>query len=137
MTISVDMTNTVSQLRPLHEITDPAKVRALVAAYEADQPVSPVVILADERGLMPVCGSHRIAAIKEVYCEDAEISDLAESGYLIVLDFAEVYEDASDELTALLDQIHAPSGDYYTDLCRLLSAECGGEVAAALKDQIN
>ena len=130
------MTNTVSQLHPLHEITDPAKVRALVEAYEQDRRVSPVVVLVDERGLMPVCGSHRIAAIKEVYCDDAEICDLEGDGYLILLDFAEIYEDASEELTAMLDQIHAPSGDYYTDLCRLLSAECGGEVAAALADQI-
>ena len=131
------MTNTVSQLVAPHQITDRNLFSALVSAYRDDKYVPPVVALAGERGVLAVCGSHRIAAIKEVYEEDADLDILVDAHYLIVLDFEDIYNGANEATQALLDRLHDPSGDYYTDLCRLLSAECGGEVAAALKDQIN
>lgn len=131
------MNNTVSQLVAPHQITDRNLFAALVSAYQADKYVPPVVALADERGVLAVCGSHRIAAIKEVYEEDADLDILVDAHYLIVLDFADIYDDADEATQALLDRLHAPSGDDLTDLCAALSRQCGGEVAAALKDQIN
>lgn len=132
-----DMTNTVSKLYAPHEVTDQSLLSSLIESYEADKYVTPVVVLADERGVLAVCGSHRIAAIKEVYNEDADLEILTDAHYLIVLDFAEVYESADEATQALLDRIHAPSGDDLTDLCAALSRQCGGDVAAALKDQIS
>ncbi len=127
---------TLSQVVAPHQITDPAKFGKLCSRYQLDLEVTPVVILTGSRGLIAVCGSHRVAALKEVYEDDTEIETLENLGYVLSVDYDDVYNDASDELRGLLDELHNPSGDYYTDLCRALSAELGGEVAAALADQI-
>lgn len=132
----MNMSNTVSRLVAPHKVTNPNLLASLIESYEADKYVPPVVVLSDERGLLAVCGSHRIAAIKEVYNEDADLEVLTDAHYLIVLDYADIYDDADEATQALLDRLHDPSGDDLTDLCAALSRQCGGEVAAALKDQI-
>ena len=58
-----------------------------------------------ERGLLAVCGSHRIAAIKDVYNEDADLEVLTDAHYLIVLDYADIYDDADEATQALLDRL--------------------------------
>lgn len=128
---------TLSRLQAPHQITDPAKFGKLCSRYQLDLPVTPVVVLADEGvAVHAVCGSHRIAALKEVYEEDTDLEDLEESGYILSLDFDAIYEEGDENMRGLLDKIHDPTGDYYAELCAALVKQCGGAVATALQDQI-
>lgn len=101
------MSKTLDMVIEPHAVVDAAKLASLIAAYESDADVPAVTLLDAPGGLFAICGSHRIAAAREVYEVDADVE--ADLGWT-VLDSNDVYEAASADVRAMLDDLFAGRG---------------------------
>jgi len=83
-----------------HEPDDAAKVAALVGAYGNGEAVTPVVVIdwsgSDYDGLSPmaISGSHRLAAMREVYNDENDIELFDDQ--IIVVDGDQLLRDLCD-----------------------------------------
>jgi hypothetical protein len=136
-----------------HEPRDPAKLAALAAAYEAGAEVPSVVVIdwegSDHDGRQPsaISGSHRLAAMREVYDEDQPADRFGEievvSGEEIIDALTAIDEDSergalAASALAELESLGNPFAG--TDFGALCAALCDLGVlpeaaAAALADQ--
>ncbi len=136
-----------------HEVRDPAKLAALVAAYQAGAAVPPVVVIDwtgtdDHDGAPPsaLSGSHRLAALCEVHEGDTAADSLG----VVVLSGADLIDDLAglaegDGTTAraaeyALDELAALADDGGVDLSRLCEVLIStgvlpAEAASALEGQ--
>lgn len=88
--------------RPPHEVTDTAKVKAMVAALERGETLPPVIVC----GEIAFSGSHRLAAWKHLGLapEAVEIEDAEYCAAMEALDLDPLYDechDLDDLVTAL------------------------------------
>lgn len=139
----------IDQIIPPHAPDAADKIASLIAAYEANEAVPPVVVLTfADNAPCAICGSHRLAALVEGGWGDEEIDD---SEFVIIVDGDDLIEqlqaiaddedhdhdrDASLALEAIERLLNNRSIDF-GDLASALIA-CGvlsPEAAAALEDQ--
>lgn len=136
-----------------HEVRDPAKFAGLVTAYQTGAAVPPVVVIDwegtdDHDGAPPsaLSGSHRLAAMCDVYDTDAAADSLG----VIVVNGADLIDDLAgmaegDGVTAraaeyALDELAALADDGGVDLSRLCEVLIStgvlpAEAASALEGQ--
>lgn len=114
-----------------HAVTDPALFASLVAAYESEVDVTPVVVVDLGSASVALCGSHRIAAAREVFEPDTDIEDL---GWLVA-DGESLYQAADEDQRAILDALAADRADYAEAITVLLPL-LTDEAQAALADQV-
>jgi hypothetical protein len=102
---------TLSHIIEPHEVRDQKLLNELVAAYEADQEVSPPVVL-DYGGeaAFALSGSHRLAAMREVFEDDAT-ELLVDGGLLVWVDGEELYHAADEDQEDALDRLGSGRGD--------------------------
>jgi hypothetical protein len=122
----------LSALVPPHAADDPAKVAALVAAYRVDAEVTRPVAVDYGHALVALSGSHRIAALREVYEAETDAADL-----VLVLDAGDLYEAAEGDPDAIrtLDRLAAADVGDYAEAIRTLWPYLDDEARAALDDQ--
>jgi hypothetical protein len=101
------MSKTLDMVIEPHAVIDAVKFANLIAAYQADADVPAVTLLDAPGGLFAICGSHRIAAAREVYESDADVE--TDLGWT-VLDANEAYEAADADVRAMLDDLFAGRG---------------------------
>lgn len=124
----------LSDVIPPHEPNNHAKVESLIRAYENNFDVSPVVVLTwREWPPTAITGSHRLAALSEVYNEDVELDDL--DGYVVPVDGEGIHaaltamalDDDADgrdwaaSALAWLDIARSDQGADFNTLCEALS----------------
>lgn len=130
-------------IRPPHEVRDQNKLAGLVAAYRAEQPVTPVVVLTDEdddRYGYALCGSHRIAAAREVYAAEGRDPAAWQIDWIEVdiSEIREAAEAAGDEaaveaLAAIVAD--SSSNEVWIDWIEPIWAYLPADARAALEDQ--
>lgn len=119
---------------PPHKVNDPTRLASLVAAYNDDRPVTPVVALAFGDGLaFALSGSHRVAAAREAYEEDAGIVECL--GWILV-DGEALYATATPDVQARLDTLQAGHAGDFAELIAALMAYLPEPAKAALADQV-
>jgi hypothetical protein len=118
---------------------DRERLRALVEAYRRGDRVTPVVAIDFDGDVRALSGSHRIAALLEVYDSDATVDgDL--DGEVLVLDgdaLRRAIDQAGDNTAAR--ELHRLSEDRAGDYGALISAlweHLPSEAQTALKDQL-
>lgn len=122
----------LSLVTPPHPVNEPALLASLVAAYQADAAVTPVVILDMGSASVALCGSHRIAAAREVYEGDTDVEDL---GWLIE-DGEALYEAADEEQRGVLDALAADRAGDYSEAIKTIMPLLDAASCAALADQV-
>lgn len=122
---------TLAQIVPPHRPTSAALLAALVAAYESDADVPPVVAIDFGHSVVALCGSHRIAAALEVYDETTDAEDI---GWLIY-DREALYTDAPADLRALLNELSADNVSDYSVFAAAIAKHLPAEANEALIGQ--
>lgn len=139
---------------PPHEVRDQDKLASLIAAYNSGATVTPVVVIdwtdSDRDGAQPeaISGSHRIAALREVYDDETALTEFEEivtlDGDSLLRALADLAESDSDNASwagYALEQLGDLADCRDVDFGRLCEALTKAgvlpeEARAALEDQI-
>lgn len=113
-----------------HAVEQSPALRALVAAYDADVDVAPPVVVDFGHAAVALSGSHRLAAMREVYEGDADASAL-----MLVVDAEALYDAVDDDGRATLDALAAGRVGDYAEAITALWPWLSEEARAALADQ--
>lgn len=132
---------TLSSVRAPHAVTDPGKLPGLVAAYESETDVTPIVVLTwPESAPTAICGSHRLAAMWACLDGETDIEDMYD--WIVTLDGEALYEalaagEDGAEAVGYLDAMINGRGCDFGALCGALirSGVLSEQAAAALEDQ--
>lgn len=127
----MDMTK-LAEIIPPHAPNEPEKLASLIAAYDANHDVPPVVALDFGDRVCALAGSHRIAAARETYEEDADVEECL--GWIIV-DGNAVYEQADDYTQRQLDALQIGQAGDYSELCAKLAPLLPAEARSAIEGQ--
>lgn len=123
---------TIENIVAPHNAVDSALVARLIAAYSNDADVPVVVALDFGHSVRAITGSHRIAAMREVFEPHCPCD-----GLVVIVDGNDLYDAASDGLRIELDRLMDNKGVDFSELCAAIVAEglvCD-DVAALLDGQ--
>jgi hypothetical protein len=109
---------TLSMVVEPHAAEDAAKVEALVEAYTYEMTVPPIVVLILGDAPWALSGSHRLAAMRELYDGDSDLTRLEERGLVLLVDGEPLYERGVNADRAVFDRIlasrYSPADDLDT-----------------------
>lgn len=124
--------HTLSHIIEPHRVRDDAKLASLIDAYQNDQAVNPIVLIEDGHGnLYAISGSHRIAALREVYEASCPVSSLIKYGYALIADRPESI--TCDAENFFINETHEPD---LSVICQIVAHNSDDpKIKSALADQ--